>query len=268
MAELVEIPVADGAVETQAGGVRAVAVVQFERTVERVLVLDIEVDVHGARLDTGTQHGSDTAVAEAVQPDDFLLHLLHVRHVSFGERGGGGLDPAGQEIPRAVHAQAADFSLDDIQPDDPAAGVLLGNDDGNGLETLVVIRLFQGDARGLDIIRRASGTEVRIDGLLDGETRKTGRAVDPVFADVQDNTPLPFRICEGDEHGERDDPEPSGVSCYVMKFHQWESYGKVSHHYLCPLRAVLLSQDFLHLVKGLPAPLGAEEFLFVGEAFP
>ena len=185
MAELEEVSVTHRAVEPQRRGVGAVAVVELERAVERKLVLDVQVDVHGAGLHALAQDRCDAAVGKAVEGDDFLFDLLHVRNAALGKRRGVALDLAGQEPARAVHPQAADFALDDFQPDDPAARVLLGDDHGDGLIALVVIGFFQGDARLLDVVGRARRAEIRIDGFLDFELFQALRPVDAVFADVE-----------------------------------------------------------------------------------
>ena len=88
-----------------------------------------------------------------------------IRDVSLGQGWGFPLDLAWEEPARAIHAQAADFALDDFQPDDPAARILLGDDHRNGLKALVVIGFFQCLARLFDVFWRAGRAKEWIDGL-------------------------------------------------------------------------------------------------------
>ena len=62
MAFLEKVAVGEGAVHAQLGGVGAVAVVEFERSVEWQLVFNGQVDIDGARFHPGAEFGRDAAV--------------------------------------------------------------------------------------------------------------------------------------------------------------------------------------------------------------
>ena len=152
---------------------------------EREFILHVEVDIHGARFHSGTQHRSDAPVGQAVEPDDFLSDFVQVGNAAFRQRRHFGFHLAGQEKPRAVHTQAAHLALHHLQSDDSAARILLGNHHGNGLKTFFMIRFFQRRTRLLDIVRCPAGTEKRIYRLLDLYARETLGSFHPIFTDVE-----------------------------------------------------------------------------------
>ena len=128
--ELEQVAITQPAVEPQIRGVGAVAVVEFQRPVQRPLVLHVEVDVHRARFHAlaqyrGHQDRGHAPVRQPVEPDDVLGHPVHVRHGALRQRRCLALDVARQEKPCAIDPQAADLALDDFEFDHAAARVLL-----------------------------------------------------------------------------------------------------------------------------------------------
>ena len=111
MSFLEKVAVGEGTVHAQFGGVGAVAVVEFEGSVEWQLVLDGQVDIDGAGFCAGAEFGRDAAVGKAIDRNNFLGELVEVGRCAFGDRGHSLADFAGQEPACAFDAKSCDGAL-------------------------------------------------------------------------------------------------------------------------------------------------------------
>jgi hypothetical protein len=85
---------------------------------------------------------------------------------------------------RARDAQPTDAQLDDVEADDAAAHVLLGNFHADGLVTLLAIRSFERRASLLDLVDGPLRAEKRLDRVLDVDRFEHRVAVDAVLEHV------------------------------------------------------------------------------------
>ena len=184
MAELPEVVVVRRGVHAERCCVRTAAVVDLHAAVQRQAILDVQIHIHRTRLRARANAGCHLAVGELIECDDVALDVVEIHDLPLGERLRVALDVARQKIARALHAQRTDFSLENLQEHQPAAPRLLGNCDLRRAESLLVIRLLQRRARGLDIMHRAPRPEERIHRLRHLALRHRVRADHADLADV------------------------------------------------------------------------------------
>ena len=188
VAALPEVVVAHGGIQTKRGGVRAVAVVEFDRPVKRKLVLHRQLHIHGVRFDARGEGRGDLEVAGLVEGDDVALDIVEIRHAPLGQRGGEPFDFFDVKKPRALDPQTADRRLGDLQHDHAGVDALRRDRDRNGLITLFVICFFEGGPGVFDIFRRPSFAKMAVYRLVHRVAREGLRADDPVFADEESLT--------------------------------------------------------------------------------
>ena len=115
VAQLPEVGITDRSVKTPGGGVLTVTVVEFQASVQRKSVFDVQIDIHFSGLGARVQCWSDSAIPKPVEREEVPGDLVEVHHPAFCQRRRGSLDRARQKIARSFNPQPPHHSFGDFQ---------------------------------------------------------------------------------------------------------------------------------------------------------
>ncbi|MNF76001.1 hypothetical protein D3C84_580960 [compost metagenome] len=184
VAQLPQVVVAEAGDTAQLFGVGAVVVVQAQTGLPRVLVFNLQVDVHGPWALTFAHQRHDLATGVLVQFCQFSLHLGEVRHLAFFQRRYVVANFHRRIVLGADDTNPANLGFADLQINDAVLDLLLRQLHEHRLIAVGLIRLLQRIAGTFDIGQVFLRTEKRIHRLFDRTGIEHGVAAHEVFVDV------------------------------------------------------------------------------------
>ena len=184
MAELPEVVVAKAGHGAQLFGVGAVVVVEADTGAPRVLVLNLQIDVHGPRALTFAHQRHDLAARGFVELRQLALDLGEVRDLAFFQRRDVVADVQRRIVFGANHPHPADLGFADLQVDDAVGHRLLRQFDEHRLVAALLIGLLQRIAGAFDVAHGLLRAEKRVHRLFNGPGIEHGVAAHEVFVDV------------------------------------------------------------------------------------
>ena len=194
MTELPQVVVAEAGDAAQLLGVGAVIVIEADAGRPRILVFDLQIDIHGAGALTFAHQWHDLAARRFIELRQFALDLGEVRHLAFLQRRDVVANVQRRIVFGADHAHPANLGFTDLQIDDAIGHGLLGQLDEHRLIAAFLIGLLQRIARAFDVAQGFLRAEKRVDRFFDRPRIKHGITAHEVFVDV-DQTLRGGRFC-------------------------------------------------------------------------
>ncbi len=136
---LPEVVVTDRAVDSKFGSIWAVAVIEFDASVEGRTVLNIQVNINRSGLHSWAENGSDSAIGPLVEGENIASDLIEIGDFALGDGRRLAFDLIEGKVAGTFDAEASDFGLGDLEEEDALASSLCGDGDGDGLEAFFVI---------------------------------------------------------------------------------------------------------------------------------
>ena len=182
---LPEVVVRQRAHRAQRRGALVVAVVQFERCVQRQMVVHLQVDIDRVGVFARGQRRRHRPVGKLVDGEEIVLHAWQIGHDARRERGRPGSDRARRDEARADHAQPFDRALDHFQHDDAVRPALWRHHGGNGGIAALRVQRLERSAGVFHVIDTSIGAEKAIEHCFDIARRQDRVAFDAKFQQVE-----------------------------------------------------------------------------------